>query len=44
MKPEQKKYLIIGAVLIVLFIIGYWLLAKNKPPKTENKEHCQQKF
>ncbi len=38
MKPEQKKYLIIGAVLIVLFIIGYWLLAKNKPPKTENKE------
>jgi hypothetical protein len=38
MKPEQKKYLIIGAVLILLFIIGYWLLAKNKPPKTENKE------
>lgn len=38
MKPEQKKYLIIGGAIIVLLVIGYWLFGRNKQVKTDNME------
>ena len=38
MKPEQKKYLMIGGIVIVLLVIGYWLFGRTKQTKTENKE------
>lgn len=38
MKPEQKKYLMIAGVVIVLLVIGYWLFGRTKQTKTDNKE------
>ena len=39
MKPEQRKYFIIGGVIIMLLVTGYWVLVtRNKGNKPETKE------
>ena len=38
MKPEQKKYLVIAGVIIVLLVVGLWLFGRTKQVKTDNKE------
>jgi len=39
MKTEQKKYLVIGGLIILILVIGYWLLVvKNKNDNQEEKK------
>ncbi len=38
MKPEQKKYLIIGGVIILLLVVGYWLMGGRKQKQIDKKE------
>jgi len=38
MKPEQKKYLVIAGVVIVLLVVGYLLFGRTKQTKIDNKE------
>jgi len=38
MKPEYKKYLIIGGVAILLIVISYWLLGRKNISKNNQQE------
>jgi len=38
MKPEQKKYLMIAGIAIVLLVVGFLIFGRNKQTKTDNKE------
>ncbi len=37
MKPEQKKYLMIG-VVVVLLIVGFWLFTRNNNVKNQTED------
>jgi len=38
MKPEQKKYLMIGGIVLVLLVVGFFVFNRNKSQTEEEKE------
>ena len=38
MKPEQKKYLMVGGIVVILLVVGFFVFGRTKQTKTDDKE------